>query len=359
MKSEYEILRYRPEFHDRIVRLQEQLWSPDRGLNAAYFRWKYLDNPYADDVAIYLAIHRGEVVGMRGFYGSRWEAGIPRQVFSLWCADDLVVAAGHRNRGLFTTIMRVALEDLAARGDGFGVTLSGGELTVLGSLTMGWKSAGPLHPLGLSVRRSGRLRRWFRGPPVERFHRLDRWRPSGSGPAPLRVERDPEPESMAALVAELGHDGRLRHVRDAEYFRWRLRNPLREYRFLYLGSSRLSGYLVLRRSTSPYYQAVAIQVADWEASTPEGASELLRAALSGGRFASMTAWGAALAPGRADILKAHGFRPVEADRTLRGDRCTLIRPLRSGLPLEEWTMGGRNLLVPENWDLRMLYSMRG
>jgi hypothetical protein len=46
---------------------------------------------------------------------------------------------------------------------------------------------------------------------------------------------------MADLVRRLGHDGRLRHVRDERYLAWRYRNPLYEYRFLVRESDRLEG----------------------------------------------------------------------------------------------------------------------
>ncbi len=70
---EYELLKYRPELKEQILKLQTHLWSlwsPDLALNRAYFEWKYDQNPYIDQPLIYVALCNGEVVGMRGLMGA-------------------------------------------------------------------------------------------------------------------------------------------------------------------------------------------------------------------------------------------------------------------------------------------------
>jgi hypothetical protein len=313
---------------------------------------------------------------MRGFFGGRWEAGPSRDDVPIWWVDDLVVAPEHRNRGVFTRIMTSAFDDLATHRSGFALNLGGQELTVLGSLTMGWRSIGRLRPLGLSSRAYLQLHRWrerlsrarvvwrlassrlFKLP--SRFDRLDAWAGAPSSrPDTIRVTRQPDPDGMAALIRELGYDGRIRHVRDARYFDWRLRNPLREYRFLYAGGTRPSGYLVLHRSLSDRDAASPIHLSDWEASSREVAGQLLDAALEGGRFPGLVAWSAALPAWGPPLLEARGFRPIQRARTARGTNCGLVRPIQAGIPPADWTAGGRSLLDEESWDLRMLYSTTG
>ena len=255
MNEAYEISRYHPEHKAQVAELQKELWSSDANLNASYLEWKYEQNPYLDVIPIYLAWFRGELVAMRGFYGSAWEAGLPRQEFFLYCADDLVISAAHRNRGLFTRIMKVAFEDLVAGGDGFALTLSGGPMTVLGSLTMGWKVVGPMH----QVRRESSTSVWARRVRSARdampfFQKLSKWLPTrrerdsfahldanardaSDTTGSVCLAREARPEAMARLVEDLGADGRIRHVRDARFFDWRFRNPFHEYRFIYRGKS--------------------------------------------------------------------------------------------------------------------------
>lgn len=96
----YEIARYRPEFRDRVLRLQTHLWSPDLSLNDAYMRWKHEQNPYLHESLIYLALRGEDVVGMLTFFGTRWQIGSPPETFDALYFDDLVVLPVHRNQRL-------------------------------------------------------------------------------------------------------------------------------------------------------------------------------------------------------------------------------------------------------------------
>src|SRR3712207_6320470 len=119
-----EIVRYRPEHKAAVVELQTHHWGSDRALNAAYLEWKYERNPYLPGGLIHLALSDGRVVGMRGLYGARWEAGSPWEACLAPCAADLVIAPRHRNRGLAARIMQAAAADLAAGGLPYALNLS-------------------------------------------------------------------------------------------------------------------------------------------------------------------------------------------------------------------------------------------
>jgi hypothetical protein len=81
-------------------------------------------------------------------------------------------------------------------------------------------------------------------------------------PTRVTVAHAPRPDAMAALVRRLGHDGRLRHVRDVEYFSWRFQNPLATYRFLFHGGEQPDGYLVLEASTSDLSDRNTVTIVD-------------------------------------------------------------------------------------------------
>lgn len=256
MGSRYEIVRYRGEHKGRVAALQAHLWSLDAVQATRYLEWKYEQNPYAEEPDIYLAFAGDALVGMRGFYGARWEAGraASRRQWSVPVADDFVIVPEHRNHGLATLIMRTALEDLARRGQRYALNLSGSQVTVMGSLAMGWKSAGPLEPIARAgsspaqrvrsmLQRTRLLWRFAESPllktagerdPFRQLDRSARHRPAGS----VAIERKPRLDAMSELVERLGHDGRIRHLRDREFLAWRFRNPLRLYRFLYAGGER-------------------------------------------------------------------------------------------------------------------------
>jgi GNAT superfamily N-acetyltransferase len=377
---DYQIQRYRPDLRGDVLRLQKHLWGPDLEFNDRYFAWKHEQNPYHREPRIYLALSGGKVVGMRSFFGTRWEAGIARETFDALYADDFAIVPEHRNRGLVSRIMDTALGDLASGSTRLLVNLSAGRVTLLASLAGGWKSAGPVRPIGRRASRAvpfslarGLARRLpLVGPRAVRllsraagattpFSRIDRAaaRRGGTLGPKVTLGQEARSDEMAALVSRLPYDGRIRHVRDAAYVSWRYRNPMSRYRFLFWDDRGLQGYLVLRTSPSEGRPPGRVSIADWEARDDAVRADLLSAALSHGRFLELVAWSAAV-PGAARALLEHsGFAPVDAQKTAQGFPCILVRPIGGELPAADWSVAGRRLLEPADWDLRMVYSMHG
>jgi GNAT superfamily N-acetyltransferase len=127
----YEVVKYTPEFKNHVAKLRRHLQSPDVALNAEYLDWKYGRNPYVDSRLIYVALHRGQVVGMRGIWGAKWQIGHPCQTLVAPCAGDLAIDPAHRNHGVFTKIMRAVLKDLAAGEYTYVFNLSAGPATAI------------------------------------------------------------------------------------------------------------------------------------------------------------------------------------------------------------------------------------
>jgi GNAT superfamily N-acetyltransferase len=369
----YEIVRYRPEHEEGVALLQTALWSSDPAANRRYFEWKYEANPWADEPHVYLAVREGRVVGMRGFYESRWEVGIPARVVAVPLADDFAIDAGERNTGLATRIMRAALADLAKANVDYVFSLSAGIVAMLGSLVHGWKSAGSHEPWvrrepGRRMRvrerlvRARGLWRWA-GAPVLRssrerrpFEWLDADKSARRG---VVISREPRPDAIAELSSAAPRDGRLRHVRTREYLAWRFANPMHDYRFLYAEQEgKLAGYLVLRARTMGLEQTAQVLLADLEGRDARVRAELLDAAIAAGRFAELVAWSARLGAHERALLRERGFAPLDPERNGRGAPCLLARAT-GAQTAREWTIGSRPLLDPASWDLRPLDSMAG
>jgi len=372
----YEIVTYRPEHKRQVASLQRHLWRGDEPANIAYLEWKYERNPYFQAPLIHLALHDGAAVAMRGVFGSCWEMGPRAERFCIPCVDDLVIAPEHRNRRLLGRVMEAVLVDVAGRGHRCAFSLSPGPVTLAGSLAGGWRAVGPVYEVRRPARRGpsarGRLAARMRSlpyvwrwaarvddPPPGRapFARLDgaaARSPNGGGPW---LSRAPCPEAMADLVQRLGHDGRLRHVRDVQYLAWRFANPQHEYRFLLAGSDRLDGYLVLQAYRLDEDRGV--NIVDWEAATPAAAGALLRAALEWGRFGELSAWTAALPEAARALLAGAGFAPVSRGPLMRHGVTLLARGIGEGGGATDPTLGGRAVLDAAAWDMRMLYSMAG
>lgn len=375
MSTPCEIVRYTPAHKRQVAQLETQLWYSDLPLAVRYIEWKYEQNPYASEPEIYLAFLGGKLVGVRGFYGSRWEAGVgaSRVVSTIPVADDLIVAPEHRNRGVVTQIMRAALQDLAQRGHRYVLNLSGGQITVMGSLAMGWKSAGPLEAIGRAprtaitrVRSALQKARFFwrfaespllrSGAERRPFRRLDAAARRGG---PVAIAREPRVEAMSELVERLGWDGRIRHVRDPEFFGWRFGSPLASYRFLYVGGDRLEGYLVLRAPHQSIQVRTPVKIVDLEGSSAEVRSALLETAIDSGGFPGLYAWGATLPVDARDRLSALGFHPVHLEARAHGCPCVLVKAIGPDSTTSSWELGGRRLTDLADWDLRMLETMAG
>ena len=382
MGSTYEIVCYEPALKGQVIELQSHLWSPSVALNKAYFEWKYERNPYVDAPLIYLAMHNGRAVGMRGFFGIQWEGGIPTQRSIALYADDLVIAPAHRNRGLIPRIMAAAFKDLAKRGYQYAFNLSAGPITLLSSLSTGWRSVGSMQPMcqrswrvalrssrdrlitrfptlsrginGPLHRPSQRRQRSFADRDTEEFRRTDLHSPS------ILFEPVPRCSAMAELVERIGGCGRIRHVRDREYFEWRFQNPLSQYRFLFCAKTRLEGYLVLQEYTSAYADREVVNIVDWEATSVAVQRELLQAAVSLTADRRLMIWSVSLPRQATAVLDEKGFKLERTpESATQQRRALLVRSIRDEGPDGNWLFAGQPLLDMKSWDLRMLYSMHG
>jgi GNAT superfamily N-acetyltransferase len=372
----YHFVRYRDEHKQLVSALQQHLWSPDVRLNADYLDWKYHRNPYIREPLIYMAFSGDRLVGMRGASGTRWEVGESQVQFVLPYADDLVVDPAHRVQGLHRRMMEFGLDDLARRGFPYVINLSASKVTALGSLRMKWRRAGGVQPVQRRVpsakvldRLADQMRRWHllwrwaddvatvQGPSGERlFHRLDKCLATASNPRQGRslfISSLPLAREMADLVARLPVDGRIRHVRDETYFNWRFSNPMRSYRFIYVGSEGIEGYLVLHRSLG--YVSDRVRIVDLEAENDRTREELLEAVVNCGAFPNLRAWAAAMPRPAAAALHRHGFEQVDGEY----EKSILVRSLVEDELKEPWSLGGRPIDEALSWDLRMIYSMEG
>ena len=87
----YRVVPYSPALKPQVIELQKHLWSTYASVNAAILEWKYENNPYLDDVLLYVALCDDRVVGMRGMFGGTWETGALGEQYPGLAAVDLHV----------------------------------------------------------------------------------------------------------------------------------------------------------------------------------------------------------------------------------------------------------------------------
>jgi hypothetical protein len=165
---------------------------------------------------------------------------------------------------------------------------------------------------------------------------------------------------MAELVMQVGHDGRIRHVRDRTYFAWRFQNPLSRYRFLYWDEDGLKGYLVLQEYVTQYLSRTRVNIVDWEATSLQAREGLLRAAVSCCGFFDMGIWTSTLDSEKKMLLRNAGFNPVNESKSMAHQPyCLLVRPVRDEIRGTDWVIANMSLLDMANWDVRLIFSTMG
>ena len=370
------IVPYTGEHKEAVARFQTGLWSRDVEVNRRYLEWKHERNPYAEGPRMHLAFDGDALVGLRSMYPARWRLGSPVREVDVLVADDLQVRDDHRDSGLVSAIMRAAFDDLRARGVEYVFSLAAQPVTIVAQLAMGWRSAGHMRRVGRSstehrVRTSVRER--LRGLPwvwryshatadIERdpFVRFDTHLGAASpGEARVELSDTARVAEMAALVGRLHCDGRIRHVRDETYLRWRLAHPMNAYRFVYAGGDTLEGFLVLKWSRARVGVNPSVEVADLEATSPRVALALLETAIQRGRFPMLVTWRATHVPEVAAALDGLGFETVDRESATHGWPSVLVRCVDDARLQEDWTLHGVRLLDPSSWDVRMIYTMTG
>jgi GNAT superfamily N-acetyltransferase len=371
----YEIVRYEDGFREQVLQLQRHLWGPNLALNRAYFDWKYRQNPFMKRPVACLALHHGRVVGMRGIYGARWQAGHPGRQFDLPYTDDLVIAPEHRDRGLARRLIRALLDYGGELGYPFLLSFRAAPVTLIASLAEGYRAIGTLEPMF----RAGRAHRQFQAvrgflarrrfvwrfaqaaalyAPIERrpFVHFDRAARSGKRrpEPPVELASVPRPGAMARLCARLPADDRIRHVRSEGYLDWIFRNPRLEYRYLFWGSEPLEGYLVLDRVRSGWRVRARVNVSDWEATSDAVGTRLMADAIRSGSFPELFAWTATCPERSREALTRLGFLPTEPGAQARERALALLYAVRGEVDDTAWTIDGRAALDISNWKIRML-----
>ncbi|MCO8244175.1 GNAT family N-acetyltransferase [Haladaptatus sp. AB643] len=106
VEDEYVVRWYKPSDLSGFLSLDRAVFHRRR--NEAWFRWKYVDNPYVDHVPVLVVEKDGEIVGARPFLAFRMRVG-SGTVLALQPADTMV-HPDHRRQGLFTRMTSHAID---------------------------------------------------------------------------------------------------------------------------------------------------------------------------------------------------------------------------------------------------------
>ncbi len=402
--NSYQVLKYHPDFEDQSIKILKHLWGPNEDWNRAYLKWKYEQNPYTNDIGIFVAFYADNLVGLLGSFGIELELGNVQTKHATLCLADMIIEPEHRNRQLFAALVDYALNDFTQREYKYVVDFSANPQAKFMMLFGGWKSlylptahrqADLLindtdvdtneHPSPI-VKSYQRIRRRIQNIPaaavvVEQVRRIkSNLDSTGTGATLVKpfeifdqnsqyaqrkeshiiVQSMADIEAMTDLITRTARRAPIRHVRDPEYFKWRYQNPLSDYRFLYYWSdTQLEGYLVLHTNIYANSQGAWVNIVDWEATHEQAYAELLTAVIHWGEFQELEVWMANLPDHLQRLLDRQGFffreKSGSAMRDSEGESI-LIKQLNGETDENAYHLNGIDLLDLANWDMRMIFS---
>ncbi len=339
---DYRLARFTLDRLPEVLELERALWTQDEDANAAYFAWKYEQNPVLPEPHLFLALSGDRVIGVRGFHGTAWSMGEGGPPVVTPTGGDTVVAPEHRGRRVFERINQYALSELGSEGFRMVCNFSAGPATFLLSLRGGWRAVGPYAPL---VRESVSPRR-------------PQFEPAGVA---VRLESEPRAGPMADLVERAPQEAAGRSIglhRDRRFFEWRFKNPISRYHFLYAeggADGGLRGYLVLQERVLKPQRGM--RIVDWEATDADTFSALLAAAIHSVETERLTLWSATLPAWVRTVMTEAGFEPHDDTRGSRHYRPgPLVAALGPAADLPNWELGGLDPTDMGNWSLRMACS---
>lgn len=115
LSDEYEVRTYASGDRAGVLSLLETQWGYRP--TPVWFEWKYVDDPYRDDVPLTLAEQDGEIVAVQGYVPCRVRRG-DRDVLALKPVDA-VVHPDHRRQGLYSRITEHAIQHYRDREPAF------------------------------------------------------------------------------------------------------------------------------------------------------------------------------------------------------------------------------------------------
>lgn len=238
----HEVRPFRPGDREGILSLYRTVFggNPTR----AWFRWKYEDDPYLEEVPIVVATFDGEVVGCRAFFALEMRIDGNDRIALQPC--DTMVHPEHRRRGLFVRMNRLAVERYTGRAPAFCFNFPN-DSSKPGNERVGWRPVGqvPMYyrvadPAGaLAVLADGGDRsspgsstvRSPSGPLAGAIGAAHRAGDRLLAPSSHRIRRHESPPipTLADLYRRGPAEG-IHAVRTERFYRWRLANPERRYR---------------------------------------------------------------------------------------------------------------------------------
>jgi hypothetical protein len=356
---------------DKAAALDRRVRGGTLDEQRAYLTWKYLRNPYLPQPLMWLALHEGQAIAMRGFHGMRWQRGHGADTYLLPAASDSAVLQGFRDSGIYDALHDAIAEDAERRGLTHLLNMSAAPRVALTAiLKFGWKSVVPQEVMAMgqgsppssaprsplrrvvpaSVRRlvAAPMRRGRRSSALARVRFGELYRTSTT------VVRATRSWAEVADVARRARDeARLAVHLDEAFFTWKFAKPFGSYLSVVADGDSGGGYLVLLARPD----RAGVFILDWRAETPDARGALLEAVVEGLGLRNLSIWSATLSHQEVAALEGFRFERLEpASPTERRRSSLLVRPVGDPADPGRWELDGHRLDQATTWSIGAIAS---
>lgn len=349
--SDYEIRQYRPADKEGFLSLYSTVMGGKK--TGDWFDWKYGANPYVDHVPVIIGLYRDQIVGARPLFALPFLIN-EDQVVALE-PGDAMVHPDHRRQGLFTRMMEQMIETYSETYPfyfSFPNDLAKPAHIKHGSRVVSQRSSYyRLEDLStIAETRDKNLIRLLSGigTPVARGYYFFR---DLTAPAnrdvTVRMEPNPPVKELAALY-RLSVPEKIHVHRDERFYRWRLKNPDRDYKtYIANRSSGPEAALIAKTSVvSDLRTTEVVDIVPLQAAPEPALVNLFRKVVSDHSETDIF-----IAPSQGvpnSILRKFGFHAdtIPPLSFVASQETHVVRTLT-----DRWNMNGMNITDPDNWLL--------
>lgn len=352
----YEISQYRPHLMSQVVNVLRYLWGDDHNRNLSYFRWKYDENPYTEHPLGIVALHKGKVIGFRGYFATRWQIYEKKDTIIVLCPGDTCVHPDHRRKRLSLAMGNMAMYEYASKYRVF-LNLSAGKNSVPGYLRMGfiplfdkvYMTRCNLFALVRFILTANKSTKSYGG------------KIAFGDFGDIEVRDCPRPEEMHAVISRQEYkDQRIILYQDEEFFSWRYNNKMYKYVFYYCRQDNITtGYIVLRITKN----ARRAYIVDYAANDSKTLRKMLKFIIKMKHFDILSIYHFSLEGNFVQIFnnlhfKTNGLIQI-IERKSRGEWPLLVRPVKRNYAESDCFIEELDIRRIENWAIKAICSDGG
>lgn len=366
MSAGYEINVYQPDFMPQVVNLLRYLWGNNHDNNLFYFIWKYVKNPFTESPLGIVALYKGEVVGFRGYFATKWQIGKRDYEIPVLCPGDTCVHPDHRMKGLSVAMGDMAIREYESKYKIF-LNMSAGKNSVPGYLKMGFV---PLYDKVYLSRFTNPLERLR----LYKFVQLLdprkpmlplKTRPELYGRKVLSRESDdiivanyPRLEEMCSIISGQHRGGHaFSLLQDKSFFQWRFNNQRNNYLFYYSRKNNVTtGYIVMCVSKNNWFG----RIIDYAENDSAALKKILEYVIHERHFSMLSILDCSLEDNFLKILKDLRINKNRilhmGKRIVKGIWPLLIRPVKNKCRETDWFIEGIDIRKIGNWHIKEISS---